>query len=98
MPDATYAHEEAPAELRVPALQRALRAVRPAGDAIAQRSRTAADVIGRRARTWSEYSLRQARERPLAAAGVALAAGALIGALLSPRRRRARTGAPARRA
>jgi hypothetical protein len=85
-----YGQEDAPAELRVPVVQRAaLRVARPVGDAIARGGREAADAISRQGQTLGRYSAAQVKARPFAAAAVALAAGALLGALLSPRRRRA---------
>jgi hypothetical protein len=82
-----YGREDAPRELRAPVVQRALRVTRPVTDALARGGREAADVIGRRGRTLGRYSADQVRAKPLAAAAVALVAGAVLGALLSPRRR-----------
>lgn len=87
MGEEPFGQEDAPPELRLPPVQRALRVVRPVGDALARQSRVAADVIGQRGRSLGRYSAAQMKSRPLAAAAVALAAGALLGALLSPRRR-----------
>lgn len=82
-----FGHEDAPPELRLPPVQRALRVVRPVGDALARHSRDAADAIGRHGRKFGRFSAAQMKSRPFAAAAVALAAGAVLGALLSPRRR-----------
>lgn len=79
--------EDAPPELRLPPVQRALRVVRPVGDALARHGRDAADVIGRHGASVGRRSLAQMKSHPLTAAAVALAAGAVLGALLSPRRR-----------
>lgn len=86
MGDEIYGREDAPRELRLPPVQRALRVVQPASDAIARGGRQAADVIGRQTQTFGRYSAAQVRARPFAAAAMALAAGAVLGALLSPRR------------
>jgi|GEM_PF-3301056 ElaB/YqjD/DUF883 family membrane-anchored ribosome-binding protein len=84
--EAAFDHEDAPAELRLPPVQRAIRVVRPVGDALARRSRTAADVIGRQGQSLGRFSAAQVKARPFATAAVALAAGAVLGVLLSPRR------------
>jgi hypothetical protein len=80
-------HEDAPPELRLPPVQRAIRVVRPVGDALAKHGRDAADALGRHGRTLGRVSAAQVKSRPFALAAVALAAGAVLGALLSPRRR-----------
>jgi hypothetical protein len=86
--DTGYGQEDAPAELRVPVVQRAaLRVARPVGDALARGGREAADAISRQGQSFGRYSAAQMKARPFTAAAVALAAGALLGALLSPRRR-----------
>ena len=85
--DESYGREDAPRELRQPPVQRALRVVRPVGEEIARRGRDAAGVIGRQTQTFGRYSAAQVRARPFAAAAVALAAGAVLGALIAPRRR-----------
>jgi hypothetical protein len=85
--DDVFDLEDAPPELRLPPVQRALRVVRPVSDAVARHGRDAADAISRHGRTLGRYSAAKMKSRPLAAAAVALAAGALLGALLSPRRR-----------
>jgi hypothetical protein len=82
-----YGREDAPLELRVPAVQRALRVVRPAGDAIARGGREAADVVRRQTRSLGRLSAAEVRARPFALAAVALATGAVLGALFAPRRR-----------
>ena len=82
-----FGQEDAPPELRLPPVQRALRVVRPVGDALSRHGRDAADALGRHGRTFGRYSAAKLKSRPLAAAAVALAAGAILGALLSPRRR-----------
>lgn len=87
MRDEAYGREDAPPELRLPPVQRALRVVRPVGDALARHGRDAADVIGRRGHTFGRFSVAQMKARPFAAAAVAMAAGAVLGALLSPRRK-----------
>ncbi len=87
MRDEAYGREDAPRELRQPPVQRALRVVRPVGDALASRGRDAAEAVRRRSQSLGRYSAAQVKARPFAAAAVALAAGALLGALLSPRRR-----------
>ena len=87
MTDEAYGREDAPRELRVPPVQRALRVARPVGDALAKRGRDAADVLPRQSRSFGRYSSERMKARPLATAAVALAAGALLGAMLSPRRR-----------
>ncbi len=91
MRDEGYGREDAPPELRAPAVQRALKVVRPVGDALARRGREAADVIGRQGQSLGRYSADQVRAKPLAAAGlaagVALVAGVVLGAFLAPRRR-----------
>ena len=87
MGDDTFGREDAPPELRLPPVQRALRVVRPVSDAFARHGRDAADVIGRQGQSFGRFSAEQVKARPFAAAAVALAAGALLGALLSPRRR-----------
>lgn len=86
MGDEVYGLEDAPRELRLPPVQRALRVVRPAGDAIARGGRQAADAVGRQGETLRSFSAAQVRARPFATAAVALAAGAVLGALLTPRR------------
>ena len=85
--DDIFGREDAPPELRLPPVQRALRVVRPVSDAVARHSRDAADVIGRQGQSFGRFSAAQVKARPFAAAAVALAAGAVLGALLSPRRR-----------
>jgi hypothetical protein len=85
--DDAYAREDAPAELRLPPVQRAMRVVRPVSDALTTRGRDAAEVISRQAQTFGRYSAEQVKARPFTAAAVALAAGALLGAWLAPRRR-----------
>lgn len=85
--DDAYGREDAPPELRVPPVQRAMRVARPVGDAIARRGRDAADLVREQGRTFGRYSAETAKARPLATAAVALAAGAVLGALLAPRRR-----------
>jgi ElaB/YqjD/DUF883 family membrane-anchored ribosome-binding protein len=87
MTEEAYGREDAPQELRVPPVQRALRVARPVGDALAKSGRDAADVLQRQSRSFGRYSAEQMKARPLTAAAVALAAGAVLGALLSPRRR-----------
>jgi hypothetical protein len=87
MRDDAYGQEDAPLELRVPPVQRALRVVRPAGDAVARGGRQAADAIGRQGQTLGRYSAAQMRARPFVTAAAALVAGAVLGALISPRRR-----------
>jgi ElaB/YqjD/DUF883 family membrane-anchored ribosome-binding protein len=87
MGDDTFGREDAPPELRLPPVQRALRVVRPVSDALARGGRDAADVIGRRGQTLGRFSAEQVKARPFTVAAVALAAGAVLGALLSPRRR-----------
>lgn len=87
MGDDTFGREDAPPELRLPPVQRALRVVRPVSDALARRSRDAADVIGRQGQSFGRFSAEQVKTRPFATAAVALAAGAVLGALLAPRRR-----------
>lgn len=87
MREDAYGREDAPRELRQPPVQRALRVVRPVGHAIARHGRDAADVVGRQTQSLGRYSAAQMKARPFAAAAVALAAGAVLGALLSPRRR-----------
>lgn len=87
MRDDPFGHEDAPPELRLPPVQRALRVVRPVGDALARGGRDAADVITRQSQTFGRFSAAQVKARPFATAAVALAAGAVLGALLSPRRR-----------
>jgi len=87
MRDDAFGREDAPPELRLPPVQRAIRVVRPVGDAVARRSRDAAEVITRRTQTIGRYSAAQVKARPFATAAVALAAGAVLGVLLSPRRR-----------
>jgi ElaB/YqjD/DUF883 family membrane-anchored ribosome-binding protein len=87
MGDDTFGREDAPPELRLPPVQRALRVVRPVSDALARHSRDAADVIGRQGQTFGRFSAEQVKARPFATAAVALAAGAVLGALLAPRRR-----------
>lgn len=87
MDDIAFDRANAPAELRTTALERALRAARPVSDAVARRSRQAARVVSRQATAASRYSTAQLKARPLAAAALALGAGLLVGALLSPRRR-----------
>lgn len=87
MGDDIFGREDAPPELRLPPVQRALRVVRPVSDAVARHGRDAADVIGRQGRSFGRLSAEQVKARPFTAAAVALAAGALLGALLSPRRR-----------
>lgn len=82
-----FGHEDAPPELRLRPVQRALRRVRPVSDALARHSRDAADAIGRQGQTLRRMSAEQVKARPFATAAVALAAGAVLGALLSPRRR-----------
>ena len=82
-----FGHEDAPPELRLPPVQRALRVVRPVGDALARHGRDAADAIGRHGRKFGRFSADQLKSRPLAGAAMALAAGAVLGALLAPRRR-----------
>jgi hypothetical protein len=86
MADDAYGREDAPRELRVPPVQRALRVVRPAGEAISRHGREAADAITRQTQTFGRFSAAQARARPFALAAVALATGAVLGALISPRR------------
>lgn len=87
MGDDTFGREDAPPELRLPPVQRALRVVRPVSDALARGGRDAADVIGRQGQSFRRFSAEQVKARPFAAAAMALAAGAVLGALLSPRRR-----------
>lgn len=87
MGDDIFGREDAPPELRLPPVQRALRVVRPVSDAVARRSRDAADVIGRQGQSLGRFSAAQVKARPFAAAAVALGVGAVLGALLSPRRR-----------
>jgi hypothetical protein len=88
MPEDAYDREDAPPELRVPPVQRAaLRVARPMGDAVARGGREAAELITRQGQTFGRYSAAQLKARPFATAAVALVAGALLGALLSPRRR-----------
>ncbi|CAN7218806.1 hypothetical protein LJR219_000734 [Phenylobacterium sp. LjRoot219] len=87
MRDDPFGREDAPPELRLPPVQRALRVVRPVGDALARHSRDAADVVTRQSQTFGRFSAAQVKARPFATAAVALAAGAVLGALLSPRRR-----------
>lgn len=82
-----YGQEDAPPELRLPPVQRALRVARPVGDAVAQHSREAAAALGRRGRSFQRYSADRMKARPFTTAAMALAAGAVLGALLSPRRR-----------
>ena len=85
--DDGFGREDAPHELRLPPVQRALRVVQPVSDALAKHGRDAADALGRHGRSLGRLSAEQVKSRPFAAAAVALAAGALLGALLSPRRR-----------
>ena len=85
--DEAYGREDAPRELRVPPVQRALRVARPVGDVLAKGGREAAEVIQRQGRSFGRYSAERMKARPLTTAAVALAAGAVLGALLSPRRR-----------
>lgn len=85
--DDAYGREDAPLELRVSPVQRALNVVRPAGDAIASGGRQAADLLGKQTQSIGRYSADKMRARPLTTAALALAAGALLGALISPRRR-----------
>lgn len=87
MQEDAYGREDAPPELRVSPVQRALNVARPVGDAFAQRGRVAADALSRQGQTFGRYSAAQVKARPFATAAVALAAGAVLGALLSPRRR-----------
>lgn len=87
MRDDAFGREDAPPELRLPPVQRAIRVVRPVSDALARRSRDAADVISRQGQSLGRYSAAQVKARPFATAAVALAAGAVLGVLLSPRRR-----------
>jgi hypothetical protein len=82
-----YGREDAPRELRVPPVQRALNVVRPAGDAIARGGRQAADALGRQTQTLGRFSAAQVRARPFATAAAALVAGAVLGVLIAPRRR-----------
>lgn len=87
MGDDIFGREDAPPELRLPPVQRALRVVRPMSDAVARHGRDAADAVGRQGQSFGRFSAEQVKARPFAAAAVALAAGAVLGALLSPRRR-----------
>ena len=87
MLDEAYGREDAPPELRAPPVQRAMKVVRPVGDAVARGGREAAAVIGRQGQTIGRFSVAQVRGKPFATAAVALVAGAVMGALLSPRRR-----------
>jgi len=87
MRDDAFGIEDAPPELRLPPVQRAIRVVRPVSDALARRSRDAAEVISRQGQTLGRFSAAQVKARPFATAAVALAAGAVLGVLLSPRRR-----------
>jgi ElaB/YqjD/DUF883 family membrane-anchored ribosome-binding protein len=88
MREEAYDWEDAPRELRVPPVQRAaVRLARPVGDAVSRGGREAADLIRRQTQSFGRYSAEQVKARPYAAAAVALAAGALLGAFLSPRRR-----------
>jgi len=82
-----FGQEDAPPELRLPPVQRAMRVVRPVGDALARGGRDAADVITRQSQSFGRFSAAQVKARPFAAAAVALGVGAVLGALLSPRRR-----------
>lgn len=87
MGDDIFGREDAPPELRLPPVQRALRVVRPVSDAVARHGRDAADAVGRQGQSFGRFSAEQVKARPFAAAAVALAAGAVLGALFSPRRR-----------
>lgn len=87
MPEDAYGREDAPPELRVPPVQRALRVARPVGDAVARGGREAGTLITRQGQSFGRYSAAQLKARPLVAAAVALLAGAVLGVLLSPRRR-----------
>jgi hypothetical protein len=87
MGDDIFGREDAPPELRLPPVQRALRVVRPVGDAVARHGRDAADAIGRQGQSFGRFSAEQVKARPFAVAAMALAAGAVLGAFLSPRRR-----------
>jgi ElaB/YqjD/DUF883 family membrane-anchored ribosome-binding protein len=87
MRDDAFGREDAPPELRLPPVQRALRVVRPVSDAMARRSKDAAEVISRQTQSLGRYSAAQVKARPFATAAVALAAGTVLGILLSPRRR-----------
>jgi hypothetical protein len=85
--DDAFGIEDAPPELRLPPVQRAIRVVRPVSDALARRSRDAAEVISRQGQSLGRFSAAQVKARPFATAAVALAAGAVLGVLLSPRRK-----------
>lgn len=82
--DEVFGLEDAPRELRVPPVERALR---PVGDALVRHGRHTADAISEQSRSFGRYSAEQMKARPITTAAVALAAGAVLGALLSPRRR-----------
>jgi ElaB/YqjD/DUF883 family membrane-anchored ribosome-binding protein len=63
--------------------------VRPNGRAAAAVTRATRDAVttaGRQARSAADYSARRIRTFPVTSAAVALGAGLLIGALLSPRK------------
>lgn len=87
MREEAYGQEDAPRELRVPPVRRALGVARPVGDVLAKGGRDAAEALQRQGRSFGRYSAEQIKARPLATAAVALAAGAVLGAFLSPRRR-----------
>lgn len=88
MADEIFGHEDAPRELRVPPVERALRVTtQPVREALAEHGRDAAAALQRQGRSFGRYSAAQVKARPFTTAAVALAAGAVLGALLSPRRR-----------
>ncbi len=85
MDDATLGAEEVSTGS---AAKRLLGKVRPDGRAAAaltRATRDAAASAGRQAQSAADYSARRIRTSPVTSAAVALGAGFLLGALLSPR-------------
>lgn len=74
---------------KAPAVGRLLEKVRPNGPAakaMTRATREAAETAGRQARSAAAYSTGRIRAFPVASAAIALGAGFLLGALLSPRK------------